>query len=338
MQRAQINTTLVTPNISVNATETTEGLLSNPIELVSFTLSILGIIANVTAIFATVKVPNYKTTHSKLIVSLCVSDGLVLIAIPLKYILDTFSDLFGDCKNLYKPILYIALIATQINLLAMALDHYIAIMRPLHHRRLMSNFRGNFIVMIIWVFSITAGLLEFIIGLLMKAESGDTKSVCTIILIDQYDLEIFIIGFIFVVLFIIVIIYTRIYMQLKSHVLVGIPRKQTSKALVTTVLLIGTFTLCWAPMGIFQIYMNFLYKTDVFYLIDHLEALLLVNRILLIILQLNSLIDPLIYAIRLPQVRTGCHAFFGSYKYETRPEISLPLSPLRDHYITEINE
>ncbi|XP_060593816.1 melanocortin receptor 5-like [Ruditapes philippinarum] len=324
-----INGTTDRGNISGNTVKTMEGLFSNPIEMISFMFSILGIVANGTAIFATVKASNSNRTHSKLIVSLCISDGLVLIAIPLKYILDTFREIFEDCRNLYKPILYIALIATQINLLGMALDHYVAIMRPLHHRRLLSNFRGNFLVIGIWALSITAGLLEFIIGLLMKAGSNDSNSVCTAIFIDPYDLEIFIISFIFVVLLIIVIIYTRIYIRLKSpEGLIGIPKQQTTKALVTTILLIGTFTVCWAPMGIFQIYMNFLLKTNVQYLIEHLQDLLLVNGILLLVLQMNSLIDPLIYAIRLPQVRKGCHTFFGAKK--SRQEVSLPLSPLPD--------
>lgn len=326
--KTELNTTYTVLNNTGTIRESSQALFSEPLELVSFILSILGLTANGTAILATARVPNGNSkTHSKLIINLCVSDGLVLIAIPLKYIFDMFSEIFKECKILYKPVLYIALIATQINLLAMALDHYLAIMRPLHHRQLLSNFRGCWIVIGIWAFSITAGLMEFIVGL-MRAESGNNKSICTTIQIDEYDLEIFIIGFIFVLLIIIVVIYTKIYVRLKEHAMIGIPRQQTTKALVTTVLLIGSFTLSWAPIGIYQIYINVLLKTNDPYLTDHIMEFILVDKILLIVLQMNSLIDPLIYAIRLPQVRTGCQTVLTMNRYRGRLENSLPLSPM----------
>lgn len=287
-------------------------IFTKPIEIISVILCIVGLVANAASIIATANIPHRQSTHSKLIISLGVSDALILVAILSHNVMYIFSS-WDDCTKMLKRLLLdVALLATLVNLLVMAIDHYLAIMRPLHYRRFMSKFRGNCLVVGIWVFSLAAGLLEVVVGLLVKFETHEPF--CRVISNDEFDLELLIIAFIFIVLFGIMVIYMRIYILVKELMvrdrILYQDEMHSSKAIITTMAIVGTFAIFWAPDGIFQIYMYVQIKRDIFYVLDHLNAFALANDILFLCIQLNSLADPLIYAIRLREVQRGYKAVF----------------------------
>lgn len=147
-------------------------------------------------------------------------------------------------------------------------------------------------------------------GTFLEKERG--ISYCQAITSDGFNLELIVIGFIFVVLFGIVLMYVRIYVLVKRIMLRDRTLYQDEmhsyKAIITTLLIIGTFTIFWAPTGIFQVFLYICLQTDEnckMYLILHLNELFIVNDVFFLILQLNSLADPLIYAIRLTEVQRG---------------------------------
>lgn len=317
-----------------SAEEKAAELFSKPVEVISITFCIVGLIANFFSVTATAHIPRGQSTHSKLIISLGVSDSLIQAALILHSTLLIFST-WDDCTKMIKRLLLdIALLATLINLLVMAVDHYLAIVKPLQYRRFMSNFRGNCFIIFIWVFSVATGLLELIVGLVKKTQVE--LPFCAVISSDEFDMELIIIGFIFVVLLVIVVIYTRIYILVKRLMvrdrMMYKDEMHGYKAIITTMLIIGTFTLFWAPNGVFQVYMYLKVESDSMFVWMHLDKFILANDILLVILQLNSIADPLIYAIRLRDVQRGYKVIF--YKLFPRYRYSINEEEFRQHHLS----
>ncbi|XP_060601446.1 histamine H2 receptor-like [Ruditapes philippinarum] len=319
--------------ISTTADRASE-IFTNPIEVTSFIICVLGLIANCLSIIATIHIPHGQSTHSKLIISLGVSDSLILIAILLHNLMYIFTSWDACTKLTKRLILDTALLATLINLFVMAIDHNLAIMKPLHYRRFMSKFRGNCLIIFIWVFSLIMGLTEVIVGLVTKGQMK--QPFCIVVSNDEFDIELIIIGVIFFVLLAIVVIYVRIYTLVKQLMnrdrMMHQDEMHSYKAIVTTLLIIGTFTLFWAPDGIFQVYMYIKLKTDRFYVYMNVKRFTTINDILFLLLQFNSLADPLIYAIRLREVQRGYKVVF--YKLFPRYRSSLNEEEFRHNHLS----
>lgn len=292
-----------------------KGAFKKPFEIINFVTCILGLMANGMSIIATAHIPQGLTTHSKLIISLCVSDSLILAAVISNFFTYINSS-WVDCFTIIKRVLQdTAVLATLLNLLAMAGEHYLAIMKPLCYQRFMNNRRANCLIVTLWIFSLFVGLLEVIIGSLTEAdillslqlsETGIQMSFCTKIFIDEYDVELIMTIIIFVVLFAVVTFYMRIYFVVKSILrrdeMLYQDEQHNHKATVTTMLIIGTFVLLWTPFAIFKIYTS-LWPNELNN--SNNKELDMAHNILFLLLLVNSLADPLIYAIRLHEVQKG---------------------------------
>lgn len=204
----------------------------------------------------------------------------------------------------------------------MAIDHYVAIMKPLHYKQKMTHFLGCCIVCGVWVACLFVVILEILINLTSWHDSN--IPFCNVVEHGKYNVELFIISFIFIVLFGIVLIYGRIYIQVKKVLVM--PRRQRSrsytdsgstKALMTTVLFVATFILFWAPKGIYSVVMYIILKEDLQYAFDNQLTIVMADDILFVVLLLNAVADPIIYAIRLPKVKHGFVAMFHSSSKES---------------------
>jgi hypothetical protein len=210
----------------------------------------------------------------------------------------------------------------------MALDHYLASFRQLHYPHLMTKSRSNYLICAIWLFSIVSVLTEFVVG--FDESSNSFGSFCMSVAYDSYNIEQIIVGTIFVALLFIVLIYIRIYHHVKRS-LPGRPRHRrnkispTLKTLVTTMLFIGTFVMFWTPEGVFQIYMYMKANQDQDYIHDHFDDLSVISDVLFLVLQLNSLADPIIYAIRLPKVNQGLKVIFCKKGAQGPEKCNIPL-------------
>ena len=276
------------------------------VEVVSFPLSILGALINILSICAVSKVHKKLSTHLNLIISLCLSDCLILATSVLKSIL-LIAQRVNICFNVAARLLTdLALIATLLNLLAIAVDHYLAILKPFFYKKEMTNIRGICVVMAIWILSVITISVEIVMG---KINQQEMEPVCQAIAFDKANSEFGIVTFIFVVLFVIIMIYIRIYICIVRNRSAHSNRRHRQKdsgnfkALVTTSLFVLTFVLFWVPIGIFNAY---IYTKGEEYSIENFENIVLIAEILRLILLLNAIADPVIYTIRLPQVHRRC--------------------------------
>ncbi|XP_060579902.1 melanocortin receptor 3-like [Ruditapes philippinarum] len=292
-------------------------IFTDPIEALTVIVCVLGIIANVASIIAVVKMRQKMTTHLKLIISLCLSDALISLgnfSFYFTYII--FHE--HDCINtLVRLTSDIAIFATLLNLLVMALDHYGAIIKPLRYRQKMTFIKGNCAVLMVWVVSLFIGLTEVVFAI------GQGGSICTVIAEGNYNIEVAIILFIFIVLVAICLLYGRIYSRIRK----AMPRRERArhhtdsgsvKALMTTGLFVGTFILFWTPFAFYNVFMYIKNKTDLTYIFRNIDKVTEILDILYVILLLNAVFDPIIYAIRLPKVKQRFKAFFTSSKRSSR--------------------
>ncbi|XP_052762915.1 melanocortin receptor 4-like [Mya arenaria] len=283
------------------------------VDIVKIMICILGLIANVLSIIATVNVPREKwSTYNKLIINLAVSDILVVCSVFV-YVILTFTAVHHPCADVFhQMLLNIALTSTLFNLVLMAIDHYFAIIYALYYGRVFSNIRVNYVIVCLWIVIFFCGVIDIFVAFgSYNKKKGDF---CTYVNMDNFNYELVIIIVIFAVLLGLLLIYSRICYRVRTIVRQDeFGRRQGSnsiKAVVTTFLIIGTFALCWCPLGIYHfIYYIWPPKMDLNY--ESINTFLLVNNILLCVLLLNPLCDPIIYALRRSEVKLGYIRFYN---------------------------
>lgn len=278
--------------------------------VLSYIFIVLGVTANLMSVLATLHITNKPTMHTKLIINLGISDALVNITIFVHDMLYIYTD--GPCINLIKKILLAtALIMTLINLFAMAMDHYVAILHPFCYQRCTTSRMSTMCIVCIWILSITCGLLDIFVAL-GKGSSTDVDF-CTVIINDEFEPEMILIGVIFVVLLFIMGFYLRIYLAVSrviSNDRAHYPSTMhSSKKLLTTFLIIITFAIFWLPLSIFKVTLVLLMKYSPNYRPNR-QILYRVHEYLFILFQVNTLCDPIIYAFRLKEVQGGYKRLF----------------------------
>ena len=112
--------------------------------------------------------------------------------------------------------------------------------------------------------------------------------------------------------------YTCIYCRIHRRRVPGIQQqsgtrresRRNTKALVTTLFALGSFIIAWLPLCLFQV--TFIVKayTDRDYVIAHQRTIQIVDRYLYNLLVLNSVVDPIIYTVRIREVKVGFQRIF----------------------------
>ena len=148
-------------------------LFANPYNITEFILSTIAVILNSFTLLALTRVPGRSSAHFQLIKSLACSD--ILIAVTC---------MIHDINNAFNPVLFFTgsdqerrvsfcmretiqatyatgLTISLLNLLLMAIDHYVAILKPLYHDRLLSKRRTRMLVASCWVLAFVFGYSDF---------------------------------------------------------------------------------------------------------------------------------------------------------------------------------
>ena len=147
-------------------------------------------------------------------------------------------------------------------------------------------------------------------------DSTVSEGFCYNVMCSRYDTEYLVYTIAVLLLLVMSIIYTKVCVKIYSmqHLLQGRCRRsfrRNKKGLITTMCIVGTFMVCWLPFCIFSIttlvnmslYTNS--TTKYFVLSEKLD------NYLYALLLLNCLCDPVIYALRMREVKLGYRRLLG---------------------------
>ena len=301
-------------------------LLDNPHHMIASLIGLVAISLNLLVVLALHSVRQRLTCHHQLIMSLAASDMVVGSSVVLHIISTVLSPmhypggphlqqqrLLSSCLHLaIKALNSAGLNMTLINLMLMAVEHFLAIYRPLRYMVLMNKTRLKLVILLAWLCAFVLGYSD-----LFSAAHIYHKNVqygynyCELVHLTSYQAEYTVLAVAPICMFVMCYLYGHIYLKIRRHRLPGyVPESSrvnhsTTKALVTTLLTVGTFVISWVPTFLFQVIMLIRVKYDTAAVERNMPILYLVNQYLFDLLILNALSDALIYAIRVKEVKHG---------------------------------
>ncbi|XP_053374819.1 adrenocorticotropic hormone receptor-like [Mercenaria mercenaria] len=264
-------------------------------------ISFGGILLNLATIIILMSLKKSPKTQLKLIMSLAISDSLIAL---FHFLLSFFNfpnawkffrNLIGTTwpkPNNPKTVFAFIYTTTQFaglgTMFAISVDILIKVRKPLRYKTLMSKRRGNIIVTCLWL--VPSFLLAAVALLLSQFGNLDI----TILFIFG---SVFYCLFCLLFFFIFLTIYTIILCSVKSfmHRLPSRSRHTITKTAVTFFLIIVTYFICILP----SIWIFLLIFTNV---IVSLSDLVLIMNIISCVYTLNTVLDPVIYAYRIPEI------------------------------------
>ena len=280
---------------------------------ISVTLSILGIIGTSTVLLALGKLRGKFSPHLLLVVNLTISDLMVcLLVIANRLDHDMLNNVAYNIvrsNGCYRNIVYGKgfRICTFLHLLAMAMDHYIAIVRPMSYRRFVTRRKTIVLIMLIWVIS---GVLHFTQFYATLSYLDPEVAFCITYAKIRKSLPL--IQYIYICMIavgtiLMMYVYIRVFHEARKC-LQYTPQLRESRAkhikqdwyaAITSLLILGTFLLCYLPYTFSQTLKH------IPALKHHLHHLHAVHPYMASLRVLNSVCDPVIYALRLSKVREG---------------------------------
>lgn len=200
------------------------------------------------------------------------------------------------------------MISSVLHLLGLAINHYIGIANPLHYQSIVTRRVTLWTIALTWILPLAFNMIYFS---LVKDEGYQRPTCDSFIFLLSRTYRIIIASMFFLPLVAMVIIYVHILVIIRHHrkgVLESTQTEQTRqqmksniKAVVTTLLILGTYVIGWMPAVIVFIticldcMINF---TEVNPLV--LTVTNVTSNCLIII---KSLVDPIVYAARIHEVQ-----------------------------------
>ena len=255
----------------------------------------------------------------RLIVSLCSSDMLICLGILCCVAHQESSGLFTSAAQdtcltlMIRSLRITSHIITLLNLLGLALDHYFATVRPLDYPVLLSRKRANVLIIAFWILACFLGISDFYVPepLFSYCTRDILVNYCERVFCSKYNGEYVLFALALVCFVLMSIIYVTIYVQLKRYhnmqLEIRNQVKKNKKGLVTTIIILCIFIFCWMPYCLFEIVMilSIQYSNDIFKILKYFKLMNIVDCYLFNILLLNSILDAVIYSLRMREVQQG---------------------------------
>ncbi|XP_077348516.1 adrenocorticotropic hormone receptor [Lithobates pipiens] len=285
------------PNMSSLTSNYTKCMNINIPEEIFFTISAVGILENVLVLVAVIKNKNLHLPMYFFICSLAVSDILA----SLYKILESIMMILVRVGHLQKKGLFeqkmddvmdwffvLSLLGSIFSLSAIAVDRYITIFYSLRYHNIMTLRRAWIILATIWTFCGLCG-----IGILINFH-------------DTVTILLFTVMFVLLLVFM-VCLYIHMFLLAQSHAkkiasLSGqwnsVQQRTNMKGAITLTILLGVFICCWSPFFVHLLLFSFCPNNP--YCACYMSTVYINCTLILC----NSVIDPLIYAFRSPELQS----------------------------------
>ena len=270
-------------------------------------MGLLTICLNGGFLFVAFKSDRLKTCHNILLIFLSATDlftGVIVFSIKVVRIFLLLRQTI-TCTIIYcwELSLYILTIISFCHLALISLEKYLAIIHPYYYQRKITKQR-----------LIKTSLIVWFLAILFPVSSFLSRSSFPM----YYHWFWALIVYLFLIVYVAMIyIYVRIFVEIKrvqrrvifknSSRNQDQSMSQSSKAAKTTAIIIGCFTLCYLPLMIRDIFRKPIEDINI-----SSQSHYLLWFITQLILQANSLVNPVVYYIRMVAFRREIrHACFG---------------------------
>ncbi|XP_074658886.1 adenosine receptor A2b-like [Tubulanus polymorphus] len=290
-----------------------DNLLTEPYFVMRIIFSSLAIVANLLSLFAIANIKCAYTTHLRLTISLCMSDLLFSMFVITYTIFSVTYDINRDVllytcvSQAFTYVFYFSLVVTLLNIVAMALDHYLAIIRPLHYPIMMTRAKAIAGIAIIWTLTTVLAFSDWIAIAVYLPANATITDVCLRTNSDRYMPQFIMLPLMIVTLITIVLIYTKILVEIRRHhqrATNNPDLQKNRKALVTTLCIMGSYCVLWMPYFLFDCILTIRRVVSRHsFTRDEITRLVTWTNYLNMLVFLNALMDPIIYAIRMAEVQ-----------------------------------
>ncbi|KAM5222154.1 melanocortin receptor 4 [Ctenodactylus gundi] len=258
------------------------------------TLGVISLLENILVIVAIAKNKNLHSPMYFFICSLAVADMLVSVSngsetIVITLLNSTDTDAQGftvSIDNVIDSVICSSLLASICSLLSIAVDRYVTIFYALQYHNIMTVRRVGVTIGGTWAACTVSGVLFIVYS---------DSSAVIICLIAVFVTMLALMASLYVHMF----LMARLHMK-RIAVLPGagaLRQGANMKGAVTLTILIGVFVVCWAPFFLHLIfYISCPQNPYCVCFMSHFN-------LYLILIMCNSVIDPLIYALRSQELR-----------------------------------
>ena len=204
-------------------------ILQEPDKIVAIVLVVVAIIANIFSLIVMCRILRNSrggpASHTALIISLAASDVLfcatVLLHIVNKILNPLYYPGFGPpdkrlvsrcAYTIIKSLNTTALNVNLLNLMGMAIEHYIAILKPLHYTRLLSRKRFTLMILLLWFIALVFGFSDFMYVFKDWKDwhmFKDKFNLCEFVYVSEYHEEYTVLATAFLCLVIMLYVYVR---------------------------------------------------------------------------------------------------------------------------------
>uniref|UniRef100_A0A8C5R3X4 Adrenocorticotropic hormone receptor n=1 Tax=Leptobrachium leishanense TaxID=445787 RepID=A0A8C5R3X4_9ANUR len=283
-------------NMTIPSENTTNCTFIIVPEEVYLTISTVGILENLLVLVAVVKNKNLHLPMYFFICSLAVSDMLggfykfletVLIILANNGYLEKTGSFEKKMDDVMDWIFILCLLGSIFSLSAIAADRYITIFHALRYHNIVTLRKASVVLAGIWTFC--GGF-----GIIIVTFSHNTAAItCFVVMF-------------FLLLIFIVCLYIQMFLLAQSHAKKiaslsvqwnSVQQRVNMKGTITLIILIGVFIFCWSPLFLHLVLYIFCPQNP------YCSCYISMLRIHATLIMCNSIIDPLIYAFRSPELR-----------------------------------
>ena len=204
-------------------------------------------------------------------------------------------------------------IISLLNLSALAMDHYFAIIKPLNHR-MMTRGKTDVVIVTLWMSAVILGFSKFYVPypLYSYCDPATMPNYCELVFCSKFQAEYILYALAIICFLLMSFCYAQIFRVLRKchnfQTEIRTSVKKNRRGLITTLVILIIFLICWLPYCLFEVTMVILLHVHGDDFIMTLKYFKLMNDIdyyLFDLLLLNSILDPFIYAVRMAEIQKG---------------------------------